>query len=484
MLRRVLFRGLTVGVVTAGAVIGGAGPAGAHATILGTEPRYGASLATPPERVLIRYDLPVELRGAQISLTRAGRSVPVGRPQFGSPDRKGVSLPLPKVSPGRHVLTWFLFGSDGDVMGGELAFNVLPAGGAAAGTPIVGPSLVGSRPPAQFEGVSFAPLSRAQDATRLVSTASLGIFVGSLTFVAALWWAGALVARLRIVLWASLAGALLANAAALGLKGAAVQGRPVLSALSPSSLTALNGTHVGKVLVIRLAFLMLAIPVVAAMTMAPERVLSSDLWYITAGVSGLGALATHGWLSHAWREGMLAAAAHVVHLAAISVWLGGLVVLATVVLPRHQVEELADLVPRFSRLAFRSVATAVVAGSVLLILISPRWGALPTSEYGRFLIVKLLLVVALLFAASRARNFVKQHFLTGVVGSGPAVPGGEPRIEASVAAGVATLVATSPGPPATAPALRPFVGAVLAEVCIAASILTATALLVGRTPPG
>ena len=483
MLRRVLFRGFTVAIVAAGAVFAAAGPAGAHATILGTEPRYGVSLATPPERVLIRYDLPVELPGAQISLTRSGRAVPVGRPQFGSGDRKDVSLPLANLGPGPYVLTWFLFGSDGDVMGGELAFTVLSTPGPAA-APTVGPS-PGQQASAQIAALSFAPLSRAQDAARLAASASLAVFVGSLSFVALLWWAGALVPRLRLIVWASLVVALLANAGALGLKGAAVQGRSTLAALSPSSLAALNGTHVGKVLVARMGLLVLAVPVVAFMTMAPERALGSDLWHFAAAASSLGAVATHGWLSHAWSEGILVAAVHVVHLAAISVWLGGLVILAAVVLPRRQVEELGDLVPRFSRLAFRSVVTAVVAGSVLLVLISPRWGALPTSEYGRFLIVKLLLVVGLIAAASRARGFVRRRFPTaGAASFGPPDQEVEPRLGVSTGAPVATVLATHPGPPAAAPALRPFVNAVAGELCIAASILTATAFLVGRAPPG
>ena len=339
-------------------------------------------------------------------------------------------------------------------MGGELVFTVLPTSGAAV-VPTVGPSLA-ERAPGEFTGLSFAPLSRAQDSARLAASASLAVFVGSLAFVAGLWWGGALVPRLRLIVWASLVAALLANAGALGLKGAAVQGRSTLAALLPSSLTALNGTHVGKVLVTRLGLLVLAVPVVAFMTMTPERALGSDLWYIGAAASGLGALATHAWLSHAWREGLLAAAVHVVHQTAISVWLGGLVILAAVVLPRRQAEELRDLVPRFSRLAFRSVVTAVVAGTALLVLISPRWSALPTSEYGRFLIVKLLLVAGLLAVASRARAFVQQRTLIPAGASGLSDPGVE---------------------------TRQFVNAVVGELCIAASILTATALLVGRAPP-
>jgi copper transport protein len=242
-----------------------------------------------------------------------------------------------------------------------------------------------------------------------------------------------------------------ANAAALGLKGAAVQGQSALGAFSPAALTALNGTHVGRVLLARLAFLLLAVPLMVFLTRAPQRAVRSHRWYVGMAVASVGALVTHGLLSHGYARGGLASVANVIHFGAVAVWLGGLAVLAVVVLPRRRAEELSFLVPWFSRLAFVSVATAVVAGAALLVLISPRWTALPGSGYGRLLLVKLALVVVLIAAASRARGFVRN------------------RLHTVAAAGAAQM--------------RPLVTAVTAEICIAASILSATAILVGRPPP-
>ncbi|MDQ3947066.1 MAG: CopD family protein, partial [Actinomycetota bacterium] len=451
-----------------------------------------------PGRVLVRYDLPVEVKGAQVTLERSGRPLRVGRPAYASPDHKDVSLPLPELGGGSYVLTWFLFGSDGDVMGGELAFTVTATGPETPGpgTPV---------PPAgsnqrRVDGRSFAPLSQAQDVTRLTASASVLLLVGAVTFVVWLWRAGARLRRTRVLLWASLAAAVVANAAALGLKGAAVQGRSALYALTPEAITALNGTHVGRVLVARLGLLLLAVPVVALLTLAPERALRSHRWWIGATISGLGALATHGMLSHGYARGPLASAVNVVHLAAVAVWLGGLAMLAFVVLPRRRGDELSLLVPRFSRLAFVCVATAAAAGTVLLVLISPRWTALPTSEYGRLLLVKLALVAVLLATASRARDFVRQRL--------PALTPAslEPLelldltpAERPVPVGVGAALTDAPAPRAATAGsgpgiraaivrvdpvrLRPFVTAVTAEICIAASILAATALLVGRPPP-
>jgi copper transport protein len=470
-------------------VVAGASPAAAHANLVSTEPAYGATLPSGSSRVLIRYDLPVEVKGAQVTLERSGRAVRVGRPVHASPDRKDVSLPLTGLGEGSYILTWFLFGSDGDVMGAELAFTVLsPAG---EGVPGPAPAVPPARP---VEQRSFAPLSRAQDAARLLASASLIVLVGGVTFVARLWREGARLRRTRLLLWASLVTALAANAAALGLKGAAVQGHSALGAFSPGALTALNGTHVGRVLVTRVLFLLLAVPVVALLTVAPQRALRSHRWWIGAALSGLGALATHGMLSHAYAQGPLASAANIVHLSAVAVWLGGLTMLAVVVLPRRSRQELSLLVPRWSRLAFGCVATAAVAGTVLLILISPRWTALPSSGYGRLLLVKLTFVAVLLAAANRSRRFVRGR-LPALLSPSPAEAPAELPVAVGVGAAMTgTTVPYRPSPMADAShpigdvpldpvPLRPFVTAVTAELCIAASILAATAVLVGRPPP-
>jgi len=539
MPQRSLLRLVTAGLLALGVVVATAGPAAAHANLLSTEPEYGATLQAGPERILIRYDLPVELAGAQVKLERSGRPLQVGRPAFASPDRKDVSLPMPKLEDGRYLLTWFLFGSDGDVMGGELPFTVLPAaipaepGSGAevrpgeATTTTTAPAASPEPAPRQrpVKPRTFAPLSEAQDAARLVGFASLAVLVGGVTFVARLWPAGARLHRTRVLLWAALASALIGNAAELGLKGAAVLGQSALGALSPVALTALDGTHVGRVLQARLVFLLLSVPFVSCLTVAPRLALGSRRWMVGAAVSGVGVLVTHGMLSHAYARGPLASAVNVVHLGAVTVWLGGLVMLAVVMLPRGRRQELHLVVPRWSRFAFASVATAVVAGTLLIVLISPRWTALPGSEYGRFLLVKLALVGLLLAAASRARHFVRRRLpdlvvpppvvdLTAVdspaelhspvtVGAALGEPAtrarmtrpdlhtdwGDPDMRKSGPA-VRPALRLPKGPGRTPEditvdpvSLRPLVSAVTAEVCIAASILAATAVLVGRPPP-
>ena len=243
------FRILGAAVVTLGAMAAWAPPAWAHANLLGTDPEYGANLDAAPARVVVRYDLPVEVSGAQIKLLRGGQPVRAGRPGYASADHKDVAVPLPKLEPGRYLLAWFLFGSDGDVMGGEVRFTV-----AGAAVPATGAEASASPGAPRTRARAFAPLSQAQDAARLVSVAGLSLVLGGVIFTAAVWPAGLEVRRTRLLLGASLAAAFTGNAAALGLKGAAVSGQSALRLFSPTALTALNGTHVGRVLVINPGF--------------------------------------------------------------------------------------------------------------------------------------------------------------------------------------------------------------------------------------
>lgn len=507
MFRRTSLRLLAVGVLAVGALVAGAGPALAHADLVSTEPRYGAALTPDADRALLRFNYPVEVAGAILKLERAGQALKIGEPAHASPDHKEVSVPLKELGTGSYVLSWFLFGNDGDVMGGELAFQVSPGTGAApAPGPVTAGAAAAGTPPLRLR--SSTPLATAQDTARLVSFMALAVLLGGMTFVAGLWRAGARLRPTRLLLWGSLAAALAANILSLGLKGAAVQGRSALAALSPSALTALDGTHIGRVLVLRLGFLLLAAPVVVYLTLAPERAVRSHRFVLGGAVAGLGALATHGMLSHAFSRGPLASAVGVVHVGAVAVWLGGLTMLAVVVLPRRRAEELSLLVPRWSRLAFASMATAVAAGPVLLILISPRWTALPTSTYGRFLLLKMVGVAALLVVANRAREFARRRLPGLVIPAELDIVLVETRAEVPVPVGVGVGVGGSgdpgaslrplptvdfepqleiePRPPPTTvepAAIRPFVNAVALELTIAASILATTAILVGRPPP-
>ncbi len=92
-----------------------------------------------------------------------------------------------------------------------------------------------------------------------------------------------------------------------------------------------------------------------------------------------------------------------VHLAAGSIWLGGLVgllVLGAMLPPARRVAGLAVAVPRFSNVAFASVVLLLASGIGATIVHLPLLAALWQTSYGVAILVKLGLVAAALAFAS------------------------------------------------------------------------------------
>jgi putative copper export protein len=183
------------------------------------------------------------------------------------------------------------------------------------------------------------------------------------------------------------------------------------------------------------------------LTLGRDRAVRSRWWQMLAGVAGGGVLVTHALLGHASNEGFAARLAVFVHLLGVAVWLGGLVILAAVVLPRRRSEEVRTLLPRYSNLAFTAVSAMVVAGAVMVLRVAPKVTELPHSGYGRMLLLKLAFVGLLLAAAQQARTFTERRLVRD------------------------------------ATRLRPLLLAVGVELVLAVVILSSTSVLAGRVLP-
>src|SRR5262249_15546825 len=130
-----------------------------------------------------------------------------------------------------------------------------------------------------------------------------------------------------------------------------------------------------------------------------------------AGVAGLVLLLTYAGTGHAvaGADPTLAMLADVLHLAAMAVWLGGLVMLLAGLLPLAGAAEVAVALPRFSRLAFGAVAVLVVTGVYRALGTVGAVAALWSTGYGRLLTVKVLAVSVLLTVADRSRRAVRRR---------------------------------------------------------------------------
>jgi putative copper export protein len=286
-----------------------------------------------------------------------------------------------------------------------------------------------------------------QAVVRFLDYASLAILIGGGFFLALVWTDGTRERRAQQLLWWALLGSVAATVLTFGLTAAGLRGVGALDALRPSVMSAVLGTRFSRIITARAVFLGLSFVALVLLTLGRDRAVRSRWWQVLAGVAGAGVLVTHALLGHASSEGPAARLAVLVHLVGVAVWLGGLVFLAAVVLPRRRADEVRVLLPRFSSLAFTAVSAMVVAGAFMVTRVVPKLSELPQTGYGRMLLLKLAFVVLLLVAAQQARTFTERR-----------------------------LVKDSTR-------LRPLLTAVGVELTLAVVILTSTAVLVGRVPP-
>jgi copper transport protein len=260
--------------------------------------------------------------------------------------------------------------------------------------------------------------------------------------------------------------------ASVVLHGATAAGLRLGEALDLDVFRATLTTRYGAVAAIRIGLLVVLLVLLAAALRqagrgAAERAGRTPRWIrVTLPPLLAGLLATVSLTGHA---GTGAAApvgltADVLHLAAVSVWLGGLAALVTAVLPRRDPGELGQVLPRFSQLAFGAVAVVVSTGLVQTWRQVGAVDQLLWTDYGRLLLAKVTLVVLLVAAGAVSRSTVQHRLVATSALAARAEGPGAARLDPDLA---------------TVARLR---RSVLVELAIAVAILALTAALVTTNP--
>jgi copper transport protein len=154
------------------------------------------------------------------------------------------------------------------------------------------------------------------------------------------------------------------------------------------------------------------------------------------------------------------------HLSAMAVWLGGLVLLVGAVLPRREPDELADVLPVFSRAAFTAVCVLAVTGTYAAWRGVGSWRALFATEYGLLVVVKVVLFCGLLALGNMSRRVVQRRYQR----SRP----GRPVVAYAMTDAVEEV------PDSDEADVERLRRSVLVEVVLAVAVLVATAVLVGQ----
>jgi copper transport protein len=449
-----------------------AGRADAHAELVSTEPAASEQLATPPDEVVLHFTESVDITDDTLEVLDAtGERLDVGEPEHPGGDKTSVAAPLPDLDDGAYVVAWRVVSSDSHPISGAFTFEVGAGGTIAVDDQALIDDVLGGSQDADHT------LGAVYGAVRFLAFGGLTVLVGSVVFLAWLWPAGAADRRARRVVGGAWAASVVATVLSIPLQGAYAVGGSLGDAFSGDVIADELGTRTGRSWVVRLLLLAAAavvLPRLARLGATTRRAVSV--------VGGVALLATVTLTGHAVSGDLvpLAVLADLVHLAGVSVWLGGLVVLVAALLwpppgasavEGEDADELGDriaVVDRFSQVAFGAVVAIVASGVLQAWRQLGGYDALTETTYGRLLLVKVALVAAMLVGAAFSRSWVRQR-----------------------AGARSAHLALSPGPGAVAASERAGSGpsrlqllrwSVAAEVAIAVLVLAVTAALVNAVP--
>ncbi len=385
----IALRRLLVGVLVAlAAATLVASPATAHASLLGSTPAPDSVLERPPDVVVLRFSEPVDLVDDSIRvLDASGAAIEVGPVRRDGGDDT-VAVDVTSDLDGSYVVAWQVVSADSHAIEGAFTFSV----GAPTTTD---PSLIDD----VLAGTGASGGSTvALGIGRWMSYAGVAVLVGG--FAVLSWCAPARLADRR-------SSRLLAVAAGVGVVGtmvmiaarsAAVAG----GALDPGGWSTVVGSRSGRWWLIRLLLLAVA----PFLLLALRRSLRRPVVTVGLAAYGLALLAAVAAGGHAVTGAAipLGFAATVVHLVAMSTWVGGLVTLVVVLDRRDLWRGLA----RFSPLALGAVVALAITGVVNAWRQLGTPGAITDGGYGRWLIVKLVVVALVVVAAAVSRATLRR----------------------------------------------------------------------------
>jgi copper transport protein len=477
-------------------LVGTAVPASAHAQLESTDPPQSSVLLVPPTQVVLHFGEPVEIDfGSLRVLGPTGQRVDDGGTRHPDGDSHAVAISLPNDLPrGTYVVAWRVISADSHPVHGAYVFSVGSAAGARRADAVA---------TALADQSGSAVVGSLYWIIRFAAFVGLLVLVGLALMVTIVWRPGGTTRRVRRVLWAS--WWLLAAATVLGIaiQGVYAAALPLGDIVRPSLIDAVLHTRFGRVQELRLLLLLAFVPVLLGIGGRVGVGSRRWAWVVPAELAvGIALLFTPGLAGHASTGDQpgTGLALDVAHLAAGSVWLGGLVLLATFLLGRpddgDQPDDPVGVALRVSACAFTAVAVIVATGTVQSIRQVGSIYALFHTTYGRTLLVKIGLVAVLVGLGAVSRRIVHGGWGLRRVdpgapnpvagpGTGPDGDSDTPLPVANADAGpgaVAVVERVAPPIHVQADQRRRLRRSVLAELAVALAVLGVTALLVNAVP--
>ncbi len=389
------------------------GSAFAENSLVSSDPADGTALAQSPATISFAFSEPL---GDVNTITLTCTDLYTVGPREVSDDRLTMTAevidPLPK---GACVAAYVVSDPEGSPNGqGNVTFTIENDPVTAVTTPTSEPT-TGDTTPTDTTSASTtgtADIAELSDVDtgqgplwlgRLISVFGLAVLLGSLVVIAAAWPEGVeylvTIRFVRAVWIIAFVGSLLYVAAAT----AAVSGSGLGSGFNPANWVDLFDAGIPGIAAVARFVLVIACAWVA---FRPDRVIDPVTQMVALGIPAL-AVATIGFSRTNMDLAIIGVPLSIIHALAMSIWLGGVVMLARVVLAGPGEEDLVHAVRGFGRLSNLAIGATIVTGIVQMILLDG--GDLFGTSHGRVILLKTLAVAVMIFVAVSARQFVNQR---------------------------------------------------------------------------
>ncbi|WP_432979287.1 copper resistance CopC/CopD family protein [Dactylosporangium sp. CA-233914] len=371
-----------------------AAPASAHAELEQTAPTANIVLNELPGEVTLTFSEHVRLVADKIKVIAPdGSRADTGKPAVRDSE---LVIPLKSGGPkGTYLVSYRVISADSHPVSGGYSFSY--------GQPSATPPADDAGSSAQTDGV----VKNAMSVARFLGFAGLVLLVGPALILFALWprrlsardpgrvaLTGAGLLALSTLLELYVQVPYTAGTTLFDVSGAAI--REVLG-------TTFGAAHLVRLGVVIAAAVLLR-PVIAGRAGKADQTL-----LVILGVVGLATWPISGHPS-ASPVPTLTVVADAAHLAAMSIWLGGLVMLFGFLLRRANTRELTAIVPVWSGWALFAITVLVLAGTAQALVEIGTIDALTGTLYGQIVIAKVALLAVVVAVAAYSRSLTSRRF--------------------------------------------------------------------------
>jgi len=399
-----LFVSIVIAIIGLLSISGGA--ALAHNSISDSSPAEGEVLASPPTLWTITFakSVPLESASGQV-VTDTGQRQDLPNPRTGTTDNV-IVFDFPQNLTGTITGRWRLVGTDGHVISGRVTFTAPQATTGALDVTTVAPNVIPVAPapkvslPLATEDAAISETIRVS--TRFVTYVAI-ILLGGLLF-ANLYIAQGVFStpRGRLLTYITTIGTLVTPIISLWILVDDVRGS---DGSIGSALSTVHSLSVGPMIMFRI--------VAGAAIVFFARSLLKRKIFDDSGTRLLALLLTmycvalaYGGHSRSLASPWLGVPTDVIHVIAVSVWLGALAAVVVVIVPAVSVEQSMIAFDRFGFAAQCAVPAIMVTGVIQSLRLHGNVWSVFSSSHGLLLLAKVSVVVIMLLLGNRNRKFL------------------------------------------------------------------------------